>query len=173
MAILLETEKWKYFSEGLNAVFRRWTALQLALVEEEQAVELFESTLEFFQDCHRDKEPIPFDSLEYNFYCWFEDELHCAVQDGSLIQVALDLISLYDEIMRGDWSMYSKLMAAQPLAGTQASKTQGYISDGDSSDNEMQEDSMEVDPMEVEPKPSKAEPIIDEDGFELVVKKRK
>jgi pre-rRNA-processing protein TSR2 len=85
-----------------------------------------------------------------------------------MLQVSVDLVALFEELMRGDITMYSKIINAQPSSTN--CKTQGDTSEDDG--DEMQDDSMDNDSMEVEPKPSKPEPIIDEDGFELVVKKR-
>ncbi len=77
---------------------------------------------------------------------------------NSLLQVAQDLVEIHKEILVGNvYLTYEKLKAAAP--------TKHAVRSPDESD-----DGMEIE----EPKPSKkVEPIIDEDGFELVVRKGK
>ncbi|KAJ3307253.1 hypothetical protein HDV03_001738 [Kappamyces sp. JEL0829] len=163
---LLASEKWDYFTKGLDIIFKNWTALQLAADDLDKANELRDITLDHFKELSAQGDRVEVDSLEYNFYCWFEDEAECSVEDGSLLQVATDLVALHTQLMQGDTAMALRLMAAQPTNGTAATRVEGE------QDSDLEPDAMQVEPVQ-STAPSKPEPVIDEDGFELVVKKKR
>ncbi|KAJ3347892.1 FKBP12-associated protein [Kappamyces sp. JEL0680] len=154
---LLASEKWDYFTKGLDIIFKNWTALQLAADDLDKANELRDITLDHFKELSAQGDRVEVDSLEYNFYCWFEDEAECSVEDGSLLQVATDLVALHTQLMQGDTAMALRLMAAQPTNGTAATRVEGE------QDSDLEPDAMQVEPVQ-STAPSKPEPVIDEDG---------
>jgi hypothetical protein len=105
-----------------------------------------ELTFEYFKDG-----AVEVDHLEYNFYEWFADECNVEIEDGSMLLVAQDLLDIFQEIMNGylvNFNLlkesYSKSSAAE-----------------------------QAETMEIIEQPAEKEKIIDEDGFELVQRRRK
>lgn len=155
--VLLQSEKWEYFNKSISIIFSKWTALQLASEGEESKITgLQELTLLYFKEDSVDK-----DHLEYNFYEWFLDECECEIEDGSLSQVALDLVDLFDEIMSGSLVSFKKLLIASPCNPC------------NDQDDDVDEE-MTIAPnsaLEISNNPNPK--IVDEDGFELVQRRRK
>ena len=91
------------------------------------------------------------------------------IQVYSLIQVAQDLIDIHKEIfVQNSFDTYEKLRSVSGKKVTADSSTIQEV-DSNADDEEMM-----VDDAEITAKPvSKREPIVDEDGFELVVRKGK
>lgn len=157
MANLLQSEKWILFKEAIELTFQSWSALQLAS-ESENWRELAALTLDYFQQ----NQPVESDHLEYNFYEWFQDECDgCSVEDNSMMQVSKDLILLHKQLFDGKMEGLFELRHLYKSKGAHAAP-------GDSS---SEEEDLE---MQVEkPSKSKPDPVIDDDGFELVQRKRK
>lgn len=137
----MENNNWSLFSEAIELIFRRWTALQLASTSDEIS-NLRSTLLQYFQDGE-----VEFDSLEYNFYEYFND-LGVEVEDGSLGQVTNELLQFRDEIWMNDLSRIIELRSMNPA---------------DSTEDIVME----------KVKPVRQEAVIDDDGFELVQKKRR
>lgn len=119
------------------------------------------------------------------------DEFTLDLDDGSDEQVAKDIIQLWKEVVRGETRIAEAFIKAASsnkgkkpagrIAAEQEVDENGNPIDGDDDDEddddedyETDDDAMDVDdeeaPKLVEAKP-KQEPVVDEDGFELVQKK--
>lgn len=110
--------------------------------------------------------------LANNFNGYFDEIFHIGLEDGSENEVSRHIYNLYRDIVINHKT--EELLRLRNLAHSQRPVSKGNkVSNGDdSSDSEEGKDGSEDEMMEVEPSVStKMEPIIDEDGFELVQKK--
>jgi hypothetical protein len=153
--VLLETEKWDYFKEAVTMILSSWTALQLATESDESKwQELVELIFDYFQ-----QDAVEIDHLEYNFYEWFLDECSVEVEDRSMLLVARDLVDLHKELMTGNLGSFNLLKKAYSSKSASKSLEQ-------SQDEEML-------PATSDATANTKTKIIDEDGFELVQKRKK
>lgn len=110
------------------------------------------------------------------------DEFSILLEDQSEQHIAKVLEQLYLECTHGRYDLVQTLKQdSQKISGALKGKSQKLKKEGDDEDDDSSDDDeedgdedMDVD-MESSPKPrrEKAEPVIDEDGFETVVKKRR
>jgi pre-rRNA-processing protein TSR2 len=151
---------WKEFRHGLDMIYKKWTGLQLAISysDYDSAQEdLVRLTSEFFEES-----TVEVDELANNLEAFVEEELGCELQDGSPRQVARHICAFFGQLKQGDLRMYEKM---NQEFGTKA--TSAEVSDSDE-DSDM-EDEVEKLPQERK----RIEPVIDDDGFELVQKGRR
>lgn len=157
------------FKEGMNMIFTKWTALQLAIENSPYAynhldhpqIQLEELTLEYFQQVKN----IDASDLSFNLEEFVSDQLHATFEDGSANLVSLDLLKLWNDVMNNDFKFAEQIKTEFKLQSKGASVLQlDYSSD---SDSESEVVSTRI------TKAEKPEKVIDEDGFELVTRRKR
>ena len=174
----------KLFEEGCYLIFMRWTALQLAIINEcggsdskDKAKSLFEEVLDWFY-ISKDHELSDLQDLLDEA---IQVDFNVQAEDDSPYMVARSLFNTYHQVANGDYSYVETLRqqfeqngtnqivaesmrnSAQFLGGEEESS-----SDDEEDDDENGEggvgDGMDIDDEEQGP----PQPVVDEDGFELV-----
>ncbi|KAK9908850.1 hypothetical protein WJX75_003784 [Coccomyxa subellipsoidea] len=172
------------FEEGATLVFRRWTALSLAVEGQwggassvEKADKIWADTMDWF---YKNKEHYS-DDLGMELEDSMEQEFNMKLEDGSPYEVAKVLVLLHNELLARDDTTLTRLRQSAPVPPA-ASRQERVDRDGtvvagngdassSDSDSDMEEGGMEAtaaDSMQAQPQG----PIIDEEGFELVQKRR-
>ncbi|KAI9102734.1 Pre-rRNA-processing protein TSR2-domain-containing protein [Phlyctochytrium arcticum] len=173
---------WELFTETVQLVFQQWTALQLALDHQmaghgttERAQELWEHTCEFFE---KYTTAVMAHEIAENLKDFFDEIFNAELDDGSPEQIGETLVALYKEIMtegKVDRALAIKEQARghPPIQSRQGNHDDSSDDDGDegndenptaSSESNQAGQAMDVDNSNT----SRPEPVIDEDGFELV-----
>ncbi|KAG0344374.1 hypothetical protein BG004_004533 [Podila humilis] len=179
------------FKEGVEYLFHSWTALKLAVDGEwgghDSAAKrdwFVDTIVDYFSE--KGKKVDTFD-LEDILIQIMNDEFSILLEDQSEQHIAKVLEQLYLECTHGRYDLVNTLKQdsqkiSGALKGTKSQKMKNNENgddDDDSSDDDDEDEEegddhdMDVDMAESsEPKPrrEKVEPIIDEDGFETVVK---
>ncbi|KAL5712596.1 hypothetical protein ACHQM5_014752 [Ranunculus cassubicifolius] len=185
--VQLKPEYLAVFSEGISRIFARWTALQMAIENEwggrlsrNKADMLASDILSFFT--HSSKEPLYIDDLEELLYAKTDEYLLMDVQDGSVEEIAEELMIMHEELLHGDLKSIEKLRNCSSSASQSVSRSKQLMSemngdDGSSSDEEMSD--MAVDePKSKSRAESKSESSMAmdeqevEDGWSVVSSKR-
>ncbi|KAF3339648.1 pre-rRNA-processing protein TSR2 [Carex littledalei] len=168
------------FAEGISLVLSRWTALQMAVENQwggresrGKADQLVASIQEFFGQ----KEDLYIDELEELLEVYMLDSLSTEVQDGSVPEVAEQLMIMHEECLEGKYESIQKLKQLAPRTNAVSqSKQVVNDNDDDSSDEEDSEsDSMEMEAtkeMDVDPVKTGTKPGPDPDGWTVVANKR-
>ncbi|CAL5222778.1 g5191 [Coccomyxa viridis] len=182
----LQADRRPAFEEGVLLVFKRWTALCLALDGQwggsgsaDKAQIIYEETLDWF---YKKKEHYA-DDLGMDLEDSFESDFNAKLEDGSPYEVAKVLVLLHNELLQGSAETLDRLRRQAP-ADVSGSKQQtvdndgavisqgqedGSSSDSGSSDGEDGDAAM-GDVQQAEKQ--HAGPVIDEDGFQLVQRSR-
>uniref|UniRef100_A0A0E0AXG0 Pre-rRNA-processing protein TSR2 homolog n=1 Tax=Oryza glumipatula TaxID=40148 RepID=A0A0E0AXG0_9ORYZ len=172
--------------EGIGLVFGRWTALQMAVENQwggrdsrAKADQLAESILSWFANSkgkhyYEDLVDMMYDTVSESFNADFED--------GSVEEVAEQLLIMHEECLQSNYSSVEKLRNSR-AQGNAVSQSRKMVVDGDddSSDDEDDDDDGEPSMMDNEagsaekmavdePKPSK--PVPDADGWTTVPPRR-
>uniref|UniRef100_A0A0E0ENB5 Pre-rRNA-processing protein TSR2 homolog n=1 Tax=Oryza meridionalis TaxID=40149 RepID=A0A0E0ENB5_9ORYZ len=172
--------------EGIGLVFGRWTALQMAVENQwggrdsrAKADHLAESILSWFANSkgkhyYEDLVDMMYDTVSESFNADFED--------GSVEEVAEQLLIMHEECLQCNYSSVEKLRNSR-AQGNAVSQSRKMVVDGDddSSDDEDDDDDGEPSMMDNEagsaekmsvdePKPSK--PVPDADGWTTVPSRR-
>jgi hypothetical protein len=182
-------------TQAVRAVYSRWFALRVAAEQagrEGAAVadQLLEDTLVLM---HSSVVPSQDDYLELMDYAF--DQLQTNVEDGSVEQLAELLVRMRSDADRGDFSIARQQIAKGVASGgatlpwnpdsvfravLQAQADDGVEVADDASANANEDDApMDVSPADSTPRVPFAEhaqdhrePIVDDDGFEMVVRKK-
>ncbi|KAL6897315.1 hypothetical protein ACP4OV_007011 [Aristida adscensionis] len=179
----LSAEAGTALGEGIGLVFGRWTALQMAVENQwggrdsrAKADQLGESILSWF--CHS-KGPHYYDDLVDMMYDTISESFNADFEDGSVEEVAEQLLIMHEECMQSNYSSIEKLRNShsQGNAVSQSRQIVGDNEDSDSSDDDDGDASMVDDeaaaPVEMavdKPKPSK--PVPDADGWTVIPPRR-
>ncbi|KAJ3072612.1 hypothetical protein HDU98_003243 [Podochytrium sp. JEL0797] len=182
------------FKESLHYVFLRWTALQLAIEHSmggtttlAKVSMLGDYIVDFFTTNGLRIDPT---DLEDNMIEFFAESFQIELEDGSAPQISKTLCALFREIGAGDLTRFEATKAAASRvtgASAQSRRVVGEDEDEDSSDSDSEDDGMMDASSYGAPGPSgsgdmemddgaaapaaRPEPVIDEDGFELVQQK--
>lgn len=181
------------FEEAATLLFRRWTALNLAIENQwggassvEKADTIWAETMEWF---YKHKEHYS-DDLGMELEDSLEHDFNMKLEDGSPYEVAKMLVLLHNELLQRNEKTLNKLRQTAPVP-VAASRSERVDRDGtvvagageassSDSDSDMDEDDMDADeaaagagmqPSHGVPQQPKG-PVIDEEGFELVQKRR-
>ncbi len=181
------------FQAGVTAALRAWSALRTAVqtgwggVESKEKAEFLRSYIFEAFDYGLPKAKLDIDDLEDHLAIYMEEEFSVVLEDESERQVAQLIWQIYQSCGRGDFNLSRQTVAnaANAVASNQEVSVQ---CDSDDSDDEMATTSTniqtnqylfgvpdsEIKKTQSAPKPQqpKPEPIIDDDGFTLVTKKR-
>ncbi|EIE24994.1 hypothetical protein COCSUDRAFT_65050 [Coccomyxa subellipsoidea C-169] len=173
------------FEEGATLVFRRWTALSLAVEGQwggassvEKAENIWAETMEWF---YKNKEHYS-DDLGMELEDSMEQDFNMKLEDGSPYEVAKVLVLLHSELLARNEATLNRLRQSAPLPPTASRQERvdrdGTVLAGDGeasssdSDSDMDEDGMEATPSDAVQPAQRQGPVIDEEGFELVQKRR-
>eukprot|EP01024_Parvocaulis_polyphysoides_P048876 TRINITY_DN4687_c1_g1_i1.p1 TRINITY_DN4687_c1_g1~~TRINITY_DN4687_c1_g1_i1.p1 ORF type:complete len:236 (-),score=62.88 TRINITY_DN4687_c1_g1_i1:285-992(-) len=178
----------QHFDEGVKLLLDRWYILNLAIEMRWGNVEptikkeiLYENIIDLFQN-RKDLDEI---DLEDFFDEFFQIEFQIQAEDGSLGEVARDLISMYFECSEENFSRIDHLKSYQPFPINKNNQLnqndEDEESEGEGDDDEggeameviEEEEGEEEKEKNQEIKQNKNTPVIDEDGFQLVQRKRK
>ncbi|KAM0878100.1 hypothetical protein ACQ4PT_035074 [Festuca glaucescens] len=167
--------------EGIGLVFGRWTALQMAVENEwggrdsrAKANQLAASIFSWFANSNG---PFYYDDLEPMMFDSISESLNANFEDGSVGEVAEQLLIMHEECLQNNFSSIEKLRNTRPQGNAVALSRQIATEDDDDSSDNDDEQSMGEDEaarsedMAVdEPKPSKPTP--DADGWTTVPPRR-
>ncbi|RHZ52939.1 hypothetical protein Glove_454g17 [Diversispora epigaea] len=196
----LQQESIHQFQQAVTFIFNSWTALKIAVEMQWGGIDSSDKC-DWFMNMVIDhflksggKEP-HVDDLESILDQIMADEFNTLLEDDSAYQVSQHLIKLYNECMQGNYSNVEKLRLKQSTKNV--SNSARRISNGDEEDNssssgegdseddsedgnsnEEEEKDGDIDKMEVDhvidkPAKTKNEPIIDEEGFQLVTRRKR
>ncbi|KAL6893598.1 hypothetical protein ACP4OV_007696 [Aristida adscensionis] len=176
----LSAEAAAALGEGMGLVFGRWTALQMAVENQwggrdsrGKADQLGASILSWF--CQT-KGPHYYEDLVDMMYDSISESFNADFEDGSIEEVAEQLLIMHEECQQNNYSTIEKLRNAPAQRNAVSQSKQIAVDDSDSSDDN--DDASMVDdeaaaPMEMavdKPKPSKPAP--DADGWTVVPPRR-
>ncbi|KAF9622620.1 hypothetical protein IFM89_032519 [Coptis chinensis] len=177
--------------EGINLILSRWTALQMAVQNEwggrlsrQKSENLASDILNFFA---QSKGPLYIDVLEDLLFVNTGEYLNMVVEDGSIEEVAEELMILHDELLHDTFNFIEKLrksksasdsVAKSRAVATNMDETDGESSGDEASDMTVDEPSsrlapkseiMRVDEQQLQQQPETVEV---EDGWTVVPSRR-
>eukprot|EP01025_Chloroclados_australasicus_P024154 TRINITY_DN24312_c0_g1_i1.p1 TRINITY_DN24312_c0_g1~~TRINITY_DN24312_c0_g1_i1.p1 ORF type:complete len:184 (-),score=34.54 TRINITY_DN24312_c0_g1_i1:346-897(-) len=171
----LTTAQQQQFNDGVKLILDRWYVLNLAVEmrwgKGEPSVKkeiMYDEILESFRT-RKDLDEL---DLEDYFDEFFQVEFEMQVEDGSLSEVSRDLFKLHFECADNNFSRLDHLRSFQAFKINQETAMQ----EDDESEEDQDEDGDAMDVIEEEPseiKQAKNQPVIDQDGFQLVQRKRR
>ncbi|KAJ3116476.1 Cyclin-dependent kinase 2 [Phlyctochytrium bullatum] len=188
MSCFPSPEAYALFEEAVSLIFGRWTALQLAVENQlggrqtrEMAEALQTHTCSFFKDYGRN---VAVDELEENLRGYFDECFNLDLQDGSPLQISRLLVEAFKQLEESNGSRSQVLEKLRETASTVRARAMGSSStmadsdadddsgsDDEDSDEQDDDDEDRSESMQYEETPrTKPDPIIDEDGFELIDK---
>ncbi|KAF0525060.1 Pre-rRNA-processing protein TSR2-domain-containing protein [Gigaspora margarita] len=177
------------FYQAVTYVFKSWTALKLAVEMQWGGVDsedkrdwLVDVVVEYFGKHGKETYAEDVESILQQVMA---DEFYTLLEDDSAYQVSKDLIKLYAECMEGNYSSIDLLRSRHATSvnnNITSSKKVNQVEDDD--DNDDKNENIEIiDAMDISEDvssnnqnkmySSKKEPIIDDEGFQLVTKRRK
>lgn len=186
----MPTDRRPAFEEGVAAAFTQWTALCLAVENQwggphsvDKANQVIQDVIDWFYD----KKEHYADDLELELDDALRQDFNTECEDGSPREVADVLIRLHNQLLQGDTTLLGQLRSRQ-ASGASASTRQVVDFDGaeiegsgGSSSDEDDDDEMDdggeapaatpLGPPQEQRQP-KPQPVVDEDGFELVQGRR-
>uniref|UniRef100_A0A0A9FYZ8 Pre-rRNA-processing protein TSR2 n=1 Tax=Arundo donax TaxID=35708 RepID=A0A0A9FYZ8_ARUDO len=178
----ISTEAAAALGEGMGLVFGRWTALQMAVENQwggrdsrAKADQLGASILSWF--CHS-KGPHYYEDLVDMMYSTISESFNADFEDGSIEEVAEQLLIMHEECLQSNYSSIEKLRNAPVQWNAASQSKQIAVDDNDDSDSSDDDDASMVDDEAVaseemavdKSKPSKPAP--DADGWTVVAPRR-
>merc|ERR1719330_187990 len=181
------------FQAGVTAALRAWSALRTAVqsgwggLESKEKAEFLRSYVFESFDYRLPKAKLDIDDLEDHLAIYMEEEFSVVLEDQSEREVAQLIWQMYQSCGKGDFTV-SRQTAANAAKAMASNEKVTVQSDSDDSDDEMEtmgtnagtnqylfgvpDSEMEKTKIHCKPKQPKPEPIIDDDGFTMVTKKR-
>ncbi|KAF9933243.1 hypothetical protein FBU30_006011 [Linnemannia zychae] len=171
------------FREGVQYLFHSWTALKLAVDGEwgghdtaEKRDWFIDTIVDYFGQHGKNIDTFDLEDILLQI---LNDEFSIMLEDKSEQHIAMVLEQLYQDCTHGKYDLVQTLKQdSQKVSGAFSASKAQKGDDDDSSDDDGEEGeeggegAMDVDNETQEPvKKEKPEPIIDEDGFETVVRK--
>lgn len=171
------------FKEGVGAVLRQWTALELAVFHQwggptskERADVLREILIEMFLG----PDKVYKDDVTLELEDYMESEFNTVCEDGSYDELGELFCKMWRECCDGDFSMVSDILAREFVRHEMVTKSQG-LSGGDADDDsdneggdgeemirEAMEDVEEESNVMAQEEEAEAPPLVDPDGWEVV-----
>ncbi|KAG0379391.1 hypothetical protein BGX24_000654, partial [Mortierella sp. AD032] len=172
------------FREGVQYLFHSWTALKLAVDGEwgghdslDKRDWFVDTIVDYFSENGKNVDTFDLEDIMLQI---LNDEFSIMLEDKSEQHIAKVLEQLFLDCTHGRYDLVQTLKQdSQKISGafksSKAQKAEGDDDDDSSDDDEGEEGDMDVEMGEASEsvKKEKAEPIIDEDGFETVVKSRR
>ena len=181
------------FQTGVTAALRAWSALRTAVesgwggVESKDKAEYLRKHIFESFDYRLTKPKVDIDDLEDHLAIYMEEEFSIVLEDMSERQVAQLIWQLYQSCGRGDFSL-SRQTVANSSTVTASSQQVTLQCDSDDSDDEMAtagasaqssqylfgipHSEMQKNAPPPKPREPKPEPIVDDDGFTMVTRRR-
>lgn len=183
------------FREGLGAVFRQWTALELAVYHQwggpsskDRAVSLQEEILEMFLG----PDKIYKDDISLILEDYLETEFNTICEDGSPDELGELFVTLWRQCCEGDFTLVNNIMAKETMRKDFIAQSQG-LADGDIDDgasdgdpeneemlNEMIDEAVQQELQKSEgdmagqmEEEENTPPLVDPDGWETVTRGKK
>eukprot|EP00656_Telonema_subtile_P030387 TRINITY_DN33369_c0_g1_i2.p1 TRINITY_DN33369_c0_g1~~TRINITY_DN33369_c0_g1_i2.p1 ORF type:complete len:231 (+),score=48.98 TRINITY_DN33369_c0_g1_i2:62-754(+) len=161
--------QWNYFCRGVEAAFKRWTVLRLAVEggwghgdPEENERGLYNQVLNLFTKGQR----VYQDEIEHLLDEQVSERYNTDADDGSCAEVSLIITQLFDQCCARNYAGVEQLVALAATSGAASSQYAGGNSDNEDGED-MDEDEDDEMGMAAEPKPP---PEVDDDGFTVVTK---
>ncbi|CAK9177615.1 unnamed protein product [Ilex paraguariensis] len=169
----LSEEASSQLQEGINLLFSRWTALQMAVQNEwggrdsRQRSQQF--ALDIFSCLTQSKGKLYIDDLE-NMLDEFMLSLNTEIDDGSIEEIAEKIMFMHEECLEGNFSSIVQLKEIAPPTSAALQFKQAVNEDDDSSSDDDEEDvprkddasEMVIDNPESQPSLSEKDMMIDE-----------
>jgi len=173
----IDPKSFQAFKEGVESVFRQWTALELAIANQwggvnsiQKAEILLQKTLSLF--CG--KERIYKDDVEIMLEEYMELELQTICEDNSPQELSLLLVDMWRQCEGGDFTLVTNALAREYCRHEVKAleKSIEMTEDDELDENEIKMETV----MEIEDEIDTAEiaasiPRVDAEGFEIVGKK--
>ncbi|KAI8969185.1 Pre-rRNA-processing protein TSR2-domain-containing protein [Mycotypha africana] len=173
------------FEEGASYIFNNWTALKLAVEQEWGGVDSVEKK-EWFIDTIVDYfgkrgKKLDIDEVEDILYQIMTDEFNTTLEDDSPYLVAKHLIALFNQCIVGNYTEVERLrekaktqnsFTAASSSIKQGDDDEAEDSDIDGNDNGIEDNDNEEDNDDVMEEATPEEPLVDEDGWETVRRKK-
>ncbi|KAI9265230.1 Pre-rRNA-processing protein TSR2-domain-containing protein [Phascolomyces articulosus] len=170
------------FEEGVNYIFKSWTALNLAVEQDWGGVDsaekrdwMMQVIVDYFGS---NGKKLDIEDIETILEQIMTDEFQILLEDDSAYLVAKHLVEVYHQCIRGNFTEVERLKAKyqsrQPATASRQQNNDNEEEDdssGEEGPEEDGDDDMDMD--EDEPRSSRPEPQIDDDGFETVTYKRR
>ncbi|KAH8921439.1 hypothetical protein BT69DRAFT_1351605 [Atractiella rhizophila] len=164
------------FAASVLSLLRSWSALTLVLSHNPSTGCTVESFAEELVSLFLSEETIPSQEAVEDFLLgYFDEDLSTSLEDGSEIGVAKDLRSLWTESLEEEEgeTMRRVRETAERMKGR---KVEVQVDEGEeisgSDSEESGEDDVQMEIVEPSKKREKPEPVVDDEGFTLVQKKR-
>ena len=172
-----EQPGWPKFVEVVGSVFQQWTAFHLAVEQgwggmssQQKGEKLLQDTLTFFVQS-TPQDPVYADELSDFFEDTLVESFSCDAEDGSCREVADAIVRQFSLcVVNGNFAEADQIIAQAPVAAaralqqSQAGTEAASLSAPDSADTNMEDSAAAAAP---------AAPVVDEDGFQMVVGKSK
>ncbi|KAH8915117.1 hypothetical protein BT69DRAFT_1289251 [Atractiella rhizophila] len=165
------------FASSVLSLLRSWSALTLVLSHNPTTGCTVESFAEEIVSLFLSEETIPSQEAVEDFVLgYFDEDLSTSLEDGSEVGVARDLRMLWTEsLAEGEGETMRRVREVEGrMKGRKVEVKVDEDEEVSGSDSEESgEDDVQMDVMEPSTKGrTKPEPVVDEDGFTLVQKKR-
>ncbi|KAL6005239.1 hypothetical protein ACLOJK_005801 [Asimina triloba] len=165
------SESLSALSDGLWLVLSRWTALQMAVQNEwggrdsrQKLDQLFSDVVSYFRDS---KDPYYIDDLEDILEKTMLLSFNTEVEDGSVEEVAEEMMTLHEECLQGHYDSIEKLRKLS--GGAQAvSQSRQVVNENEDESESSDEESSE---MAVD-EPNQKQPVVADDGWSVVTSRR-
>lgn len=168
-------EQQKYFELGVSTAVFLWDDLATAVANnwggpdsEEKREWLAASIIELF-----DANEVATEDIEFRLLAAMEDEFDVTVETDTALIVADTIIKVYQQVKEKNFDfvsgLFERYQKVEPPKAVKVEENETDDENDEEEDNSQQndvEDSMDVDVKETN------EPIIDEDGFQLVTRRR-
>ncbi|XP_062211989.1 pre-rRNA-processing protein TSR2-like [Phragmites australis] len=179
----LSAEAGAALGEGIGLVFGRWTALQMAVENQwggrdsrAKADQLGASILSWF--CHS-KGPHYYEDLVDMVYNTISESFNADFEDGSVEEVAEQLLIMHEECLQSNYSSIEKLRNTHVQGNAVSQSRQIAVDDNDDSDSSDDDDDASMMDDEATPpeemavdKPKPSKPVPDADGWTVVPPRR-
>ncbi|CAN8067386.1 unnamed protein product [Agarophyton chilense] len=149
-------------STAIRSIFERWTALKLVIEHQmggvtDDATKLMDTTISMATSplkCHDEDD---FIDLFYDAF----DQMHCDVEDGSLEEIASQIVRVRDAAKNGDYAPAVQLVSKANKASTAAplQSIDGGEAFVDNDQHDHDDDKLSL------PSPTAEKPMMDDDGF--------
>lgn len=170
------------FKEGVGSVLRQWTALELAVFHQwgganskERADELVTELIQLFLS----PEKVYKDDISLILEDYLESQFSTICEDGSPDELGELLCEMWRQCLDGDFTLVHNALAREYVRHEVISQSQGLDNgdiDDDESDEEETADKQEgiiLDTIQEIEEEQEKMPLVDEDGFQTVVRGKK
>ena len=161
------------FSTAVETIYANWMALRMLIANsaggsDSEAIGrwMIQATVQWFNE----NKNLEVDEVEDFLADVIEDSFNgVSVEDGSYKEIAALLVNMFNVCGSGNGALIRAELDKLPRSSTRLDECQREEQESDEDASSDEEDTMDVD----EKAPSKSEPIVDEDGFTLVTRKKK